>query len=80
MTAVATRRRAWVGLGFVGLSGAWFALVFLVQLAGFGLGVRALLSATFFCLMEGSFYLGVYLLGRQLAWGYLVRLRTRLGF
>jgi hypothetical protein len=72
--------KRWSGLGLIGLSGVWFALVLLIQFAGLGLAARALLSTTFLLLMEGTFYAGIFLLGRQLMSTYWRSIRLRLGF
>ena len=72
--------KRWIGLGLVGLSGLWFALIFLVQFMGMAIEVRAALSTAFFLLMEGTFYLGAFLVGKQLLSRYLRSIRTRLRF
>lgn len=72
-------RKKWAGLGLVGLSGVWFCLVFLVQLSGFTLEIRVVLSTSFFLLMEGTFYLGLFLLGKRLAKRYLGSLKAKIG-
>ena len=72
--------KKWSGLGLIGLSGVWFALIFLVQFAGLGLAARALLSTTFLLLMEGTFYVGIFPLGKQVMSTYWrsIRLKARI--
>ncbi len=72
--------KKWSGLGLIGLSGVWFALIFLVQFAGLGLAARALLSTTFLLLMEGTFYVGIFPLGKQVMSTYWRSIRLKLGF
>jgi hypothetical protein len=72
--------KKWTGLGLVGLSGIWFSFIFLVQFAGLTLEARALLSTTFFLLMEGTFYLGIFFLGKRLMSTYWRSIRLRLRF
>ena len=35
--------KKWIGLGLIGLSGIWFAFIFIVQFLGFSLAIRAYL-------------------------------------
>ena len=71
--------KKWIGLGLVALSGVWFALIFLVQFMALTLEARAMVSALFFFLMEGTFYLGLFLVGKQLISKYFRSVRLRLG-
>ena len=72
--------KRWTGIGLVGLSGVWFALIFLVQFMGLALEARAALSTAFFLLMEGTFYLGAFLVGKQLLSRYFRSVRAHLRF
>ena len=72
--------KRWIGLGLVGLSGVWFALIFLVQFMGMAIEARAAFSTAFFLLMEGTFYLGAFLVGKQLLSRYMRSIRARLRF
>lgn len=72
--------KKWIGLGLIGLSGVWFAFIFIVQFMGFSLSIRAILSTVFFFLMEGTFYLGLFLVGKQLMSRYWRSIKLRLGF
>ena len=67
-----------IGVGLVALSGIWFALIFLVQLMALALATRVILSTVFFLLMESTFYLGLFLVGKQIASRYLRSIRLRL--
>jgi hypothetical protein len=72
--------RKWIGLGLVLLSGVWFGCIFVVPFTGFSLAAKAVLGTVFFLLMEGTFYLGLFLVGRQLLSRYWrsIRLKLRL--
>ena len=70
--------KRWMGLWLVGLSGVSFSLLLLVQFEGLGLESRAALSTALLLLMEGAFYLGVFLLGKQVLPGYVRSIRRRL--
>ncbi|MGA2874218.1 MAG: hypothetical protein ABSE82_01655 [Nitrososphaerales archaeon] len=72
--------KKWIGLGLIGLSGIWFAFIFIVEFLGFSLAIRAVLSTVFFFLMEGTFYLGLFLVGKQLLSRYWRSFRIRFRF
>jgi len=72
--------KKWIGLGLIGLSGIWFAFIFIVQFMGFTLAVRAILSTVFFFLMEGTFYLGLFFVGKQLMSRYWKSIKLKLHF
>jgi len=72
--------KKWIGLGLIGLSGIWFAFIFIVQFMGFTLALRAILSTVFFFLMEGTFYLGLFLAGKQLMSRYWKSIKLKLHF
>ena len=72
--------KKWIGLIFIGISGFCFALIFVVQFMGFSLAIRAILSTIFFFLMEGTFYLGLFLVGKQIMSRYWHSIRIRLHF
>ena len=71
--------KRWIGLGLVALSGVWFAFIFLVQFMALTLEARAIVSGVFFFLMEGTFYLGLFLVGKKLMSKYLRSVGLRLG-
>lgn len=70
--------RKWVGLGLVLLSGVWFGCIFVVPFTGFSLATKAILGTVFFLLMEGTFYLGLFFVGKQLLSRYWRSLRLKL--
>ena len=72
--------KKWIGLGLIGLSGIWFAFIFIVEFMGFTLAIRAILSTVFFFLMEGTFYLGLFFVGKQLMSRYWKSIKLRLHF
>jgi hypothetical protein len=57
--------KKWVGLGLIGLSGVWFAGLLLTPFAPFSLTIKAVLAVVFLVLMEGSFWLGTLIIGKQ---------------
>lgn len=72
--------KKWIGLALIGLSGIWFAMIFIVQFLGFTIAIRAILSTVFFFLMEGTFYLGLFLVGKQLMSRYWRSIKLKLHF
>jgi hypothetical protein len=74
-----TTWKKWVGIGLIGLSGVWFALMLTVPFLPFSLGVKALLGTLFFVLMEASFWLGTVIVGKQAIskWWGSVKARRR---
>jgi hypothetical protein len=61
-----------MAVGLVLLSGVWFVCLLCVPFSGFVLSTKAILGTVFLLLMEGTFYLGVFLAGEQLLsryWG-----------
>lgn len=57
--------KKWVGLGLIGLSGVWFAGILLTPFGPFSLAIKAVLAVVFLVLMEGSFWLGTLIIGKQ---------------
>jgi len=57
--------RKWTGIGLIGLSGVWFALMLSVPFWPFSFEVKALLAILFLVLMEVSFWLGAAIVGKQ---------------
>jgi len=74
------RLKKWVGVGLVLASGVWFAGLLIVPFAGLSLATKAALGVVFLVLMEGSFYLGVALVGRQLLSRYWRSIKKILSF
>jgi len=75
--------RRYIGVTLVLLSGVWFACIFLVAYTGLPVATKLILGGVFFVMMEGTFYLGLALVGKQLLskyWGSVKRvLRGRRG-
>jgi hypothetical protein len=57
--------KKWVGLGLIGLAGVWFAGLLLTPFAPFSIAIKAVLAVVFLVLMEGSFWLGTLIIGKQ---------------
>jgi len=57
--------KKWVGLGLIGLAGLWFAGILLTPFTPFSIPVKAGLIIVFVVLMEGSFWLGTLIIGKQ---------------
>jgi len=70
--------KKWIGLGLVLLSGVWFACIFAVPFMGISLAMKAVLGTVFFLLMEGTFYLGLFIVGKQLLSRYWRSIRSKL--
>jgi len=70
--------RKWLGLALVLLSGVWFGCIFVVPFTGFSLETKAALGTAFFVLMEGTFYLGLFLVGKQVLSRYWCSVKSRL--
>jgi hypothetical protein len=70
--------KKWIGLGLVLLSGVWFGCIFVVPFTGFSLAMKAVLGTVFFFLMEGTFYLGLFFVGKQLMSRYWHTIRLKL--
>lgn len=71
--------KKWVGVGFIGLSGVWFALIFVVPFTFLALWLKALLGVVFFVLMEVFFWLGTLIVGKQAVSHFWARLKSRRG-
>jgi hypothetical protein len=69
--------RKWIGLALVLLSGVWFGCIFVVPFTGLSLTTKAFLVGAFFLLMEGTFYLGLLLVGKQLLSRYWRSIKLR---
>jgi len=72
--------KKWTGLGLIFLSGVWFACIFIVPFTGFSLAIKAILGTVFFFLMEGTFYLGLFIVGKQLVSRYWKSIRSKFHF
>lgn len=70
--------KKWIGLTLVFLAGVWFACIFVVPFMGISLALKATLGTVFFALMEGTFYLGVFLVGKKLLSRYWSSIKQRL--
>jgi hypothetical protein len=60
-----TTWKKWAGVGLIGLSGVWFAGIFVVPFLPFSIGAKAAMGLLFFILMEASFWLGSVIIGKQ---------------
>jgi len=69
--------RKWSGVALVLLAGFWFACLLAVPFTGFSTVTKAFLGTAFFVLMEGSFYLGVFLMGQQLLSRYWAAVKDK---
>lgn len=55
----------WTGIGLIGLSGVWFACIFVIPFLALSIEIKAVLEAIFLALMEGSFWIGSLIIGKQ---------------
>jgi hypothetical protein len=72
--------KKWLGIGLIGLSGIWFALLLLAPFGPFSIEMKALLALLFLALMEISFWLGTIILGKQALskfWSFLKNKRSK---
>ncbi len=69
--------KKWIGIGLIGLSGIWFAAILLVPFAPYSIETKAVLALTFLILMEGSFWLGAAILGKQVVSRFWRSLKSR---
>jgi hypothetical protein len=60
------------------LSGIWFLCLLSIPFSGLAVSTKAILGTVFLLLMEGTFYLGVILAGRQLFSQYWSSMKSRL--
>ncbi len=71
--------KKWVGVGLIGLSGVWFAMLFVVPFTPFALWLKALLIPVFLVLMEVFFWLGTLIVGKQAVSHFWDRLKSKRG-
>jgi hypothetical protein len=71
--------KKWIGIGLIGLSGVWFACIFVVPFLALSIEIRGALEVVFIVLMEGTFYLGVFIIGKQVVSRYWKSIKTFFG-
>ena len=71
--------KKWVGVGLIGLSGVWFAMLIVVPFTLLALWLKALLEVVFLVLMEVFFWLGTLIVGKQAVSHFWARLKSRRG-
>ena len=72
--------KKWIGIGLIGLSGVWFACIFLVPFLALSIEIRGALEVVFIVLMEGTFYIGTFIIGKQVLSRYWKSIKTFFGF
>lgn len=68
--------KKWIGIGLIGLSGIWFAGILLTPFSPWSVEAKAITEVVFVVLMEGSFWLGSLIIGKQVISRVLVGNQT----
>lgn len=71
--------KKWIGIGLIGLSGIWFAGILLTPFSPWSVEAKAITEVVFVVLMEGSFWLGSLIIGKQVISRYWLAIRRHLG-
>jgi hypothetical protein len=69
--------KRWLGIGLIGLSGVWFAALILVPFTPFSLETKAILALLLLAFMEGSFWIGTLIVGKQTVSRFWKHLRRK---